>query len=468
MATVNVNRNVTDIFYRYKMPRINAKVEGKGNGIKTVIVNMVDVARAIGRPATYPTKYFGCELGAQTQFDHKNERFIVNGSHDATKLQDLLDGFIRKYVLCPECDNPETDLLVSSKKGTISQGCKACGFHGPLEVNHKVNTYIIKNPPNVNPASQGASLTEGKRNKRSKKGENGDDSTVGLNTTANGSAHDNGETNGDESPNESLVGTTGSVVAAGVIANGEDDVSWTVDTSEEAVRARMQDLTDGAKNMTVSDDFDKTEKERMDIFYELVKKKRDAGELDNLQVHKELVTEASRLDIQSKSTLVLAELLFTSNITQEARKYRNLLLRFTHEDKKAQKYFIGGLEQIISLHADKLMDKVPGILKLFYDSDVLDEKVILDWSQKVSKKYVSKEVAAQIHERAKPFVQWLQEAEEEESSEEDDDSEVEIEYDDRAKVDSLRKGPTKPEPKKAAAAAVEDDEDGEDLNIDDI
>lgn len=243
MATVNVNRNVTDIFYRYKMPRINAKVEGKGNGIKTVIVNMVDVARAIGRPATYPTKYFGCELGAQTQFDHKNERFIVNGSHDATKLQDLLDGFIRKYVLCPECDNPETDLLVSSKKGTISQGCKACGFHGPLEVNHKVNTYIIKNPPNVNPASQGASLTEGKRNKRSKKGENGDDSTVGLNTTANGSAHDNGETNGDESPNESLVGTTGTAVAAGAIPNGEDDVSWTVDTSEEAVRARMQDLT---------------------------------------------------------------------------------------------------------------------------------------------------------------------------------------------------------------------------------
>ena len=71
MGTVNVNRNVTDMFYRYKMPRISAKVEGKGNGIKTVIVNMAEVAKAIGRPATYPTKYFGCELGAQTQFDYK-------------------------------------------------------------------------------------------------------------------------------------------------------------------------------------------------------------------------------------------------------------------------------------------------------------------------------------------------------------------------------------------------------------
>lgn len=37
---------------RYKMPRLVAKVEGKGNGIKTVIPNMGDIARALGRPPT--------------------------------------------------------------------------------------------------------------------------------------------------------------------------------------------------------------------------------------------------------------------------------------------------------------------------------------------------------------------------------------------------------------------------------
>lgn len=59
-----------------------------------------------------PTKFFGCELGAQTQFDIKADRFIVNGSHEAGKLQQMLDIFIKKFVLCPGCDNPETVLTV--------------------------------------------------------------------------------------------------------------------------------------------------------------------------------------------------------------------------------------------------------------------------------------------------------------------------------------------------------------------
>lgn len=275
MGTLNVNRNVTDLYYRYKMPRLCAKVEGKGNGIKTVIVNMAEVAKALNRPATYPTKYFGCELGAQTQFDHKNERFIVNGSHDASKLQDLLDGFIRKYVLCPECDNPETDLTIQAKKEQISQSCKACGYHGLLKVQHKVNTFILKNPPTINPAAQGASLTEGKRSKRSKKG---NDSNNQSNANGDNSKEDDFET-------------------SKIADDDDDDGQWTADVTEEAMRARMQDLSEGAKNITISEDTEKTEKERMDLFYEYVKRRRDAGELESVQVHKEVHAEATRLEV---------------------------------------------------------------------------------------------------------------------------------------------------------------------------
>ncbi len=48
-ALLNVNREVEDEFFRYKMPRLVAKIEGKGNGIKTVLVNMSDIAKSLYR-----------------------------------------------------------------------------------------------------------------------------------------------------------------------------------------------------------------------------------------------------------------------------------------------------------------------------------------------------------------------------------------------------------------------------------
>lgn len=114
------------------------------------------------------------------------------------------------------------------------------------------------------------------------------------------------------------------------------------------------------------------------------------------------------------------------------------------------------------MHADKLLDKVAGILKLFYDTDILEEKTILEWSEKVSKKYVSKEMSEKIHKKAEPFIQWLREADEE-SSEDEDDSDLEIEYNDRARVEPLRV--EKPVPAKKTMAA---DDEADDVDIDDI
>lgn len=83
----------------------------------------------------------------------------------------------------------------------------------------------------------------------------------------------------------------------------------------------------------------------------------------------------------------------------------------------------------------------------------------------MSKKYVSKEISQEIHNKAAPFVKWLQEADTEESeSEEESDEDVEIEYDDRAHVT-----PLKPQPKATPVKKPEvEEEEGDDLNIDDI
>merc|ERR1712232_948365 len=120
------------------------------------IVNMGDVARALKRPPQYTTKWFGNELGAQSTYTNKEgegERAVINGHHETTVFQELLDKFILKYVCCVQCNLPEIDMAI--KKGVIQGRCMACGWQGELDNNHKLAAFIQKNPPD----STGLGLT---------------------------------------------------------------------------------------------------------------------------------------------------------------------------------------------------------------------------------------------------------------------------------------------------------------------
>lgn len=435
---LNVNRNVQDAFYRYKMPRLQAKVEGKGNGIKTVVVNMVDIARALARPPTYVTKYFGCELGAQTQFDIKAERYIVNGCHDAGKMQDMLDGFIKKFVLCEKCENPETVLKV--KKNMIGASCKACGHIYTLDMRHKLTTFIVKNPPEKDIDSQGSSQTEKKDRKKEK-----EEKKKGGNK--NGGSDENNEDDdwGDDA----------------------DDGVWISDTSAEAIAKRAQEqLTSGISGLVIDSDMERTEEERINIFFKYVQVKKG---MINSAVAKEILAEAERLEIKNKAPVVLCELLFNDKMFKEKQinKYAKLLLRFTHENPKGQKYLIGGIEKTVESFEAALLPKVPHIFKELFEEDVLEEEVILEWAKKVSKKNVSKELAQKIHDKAAPFIKWLQEAEEETS---ESDGELEIEYDDRAKISKLKEVSDQPATNDVNENVKKEEvsEDEDEVDIDDI
>merc|ERR1712130_554 len=144
--SVNIGEsNAGDAFYRYKMPKLQSRIQGRGNGIKTEVVNNVEIAKALDRLPEYIIKFYGCELGAQTNFDKKTGTSIVNGAHDTKKLVELLEGFIKKYVQCYSCGNPET--VVKIKKEVIRLKCKACGFDSEVDMMHRLNTYILKTPP---------------------------------------------------------------------------------------------------------------------------------------------------------------------------------------------------------------------------------------------------------------------------------------------------------------------------------
>jgi hypothetical protein len=70
------------------------------------------------------------------------------------------------------------------------------------------------------------------------------------------------------------------------------------------------------------------------------------------------------------------------------------------------------------VYKDKLFGKSIEILKLLYDEDILEEGVIIDWANKPSKKYITKEISKKLHEKVEPFINWLKNAKEESDDDE--------------------------------------------------
>merc|ERR1711998_427033 len=166
---LNIVGDPNDRSYRYKMPKLVAKVEGRGNGIKTRIVNCGEIASALHRKPAVLTKFFGCELGAQSRWEEKEEAAIVNGAFETNVLQaKLCDSFLPKFVLCPNCGLPETDMKV--KKEIVKFECAACGYAGNADMGHKLITFIIADDKK----SKDAKKKEKKKEKKEGGGDEGD------------------------------------------------------------------------------------------------------------------------------------------------------------------------------------------------------------------------------------------------------------------------------------------------------
>lgn len=83
---VNVCCDVFDNFYCYKMECIQIKIEGKGNGIKIVVVNLSSVVQFLVCFGFYFIKYFGFELGVQINIDFVDDCWIINGVYEVNKF----------------------------------------------------------------------------------------------------------------------------------------------------------------------------------------------------------------------------------------------------------------------------------------------------------------------------------------------------------------------------------------------
>ena len=65
-------------------------------------------------------------------------------------------------------------------------------------------------------------------------------------------------------------------------------------------------------------------------------------------------------------------------------QYVDMLFQFCHNNQKAQRYLLGGIEMLVGdVHKATLLPKVPHILKELYDCDILEEEMLIEWGKKV-------------------------------------------------------------------------------------
>ena len=323
-GVVNIRRDVDDKFYRYRMPLLLTKIEGKGNGIKTVVPNMTDVARALSRPPAYITKFFGCELGAQTPIDEKNDRYIVNGAHDATRLRELLDGFIDKFVLCRSCKNPETDLIIvkTGRNEDIIRDCKACGERTGIDMRHKLVTFILKNPP-----------------KNPKKGKKGKAEVNGAATGNGNGVHAAAPADPREDPDNAAPAAdsddelTKKIKAEAADLTTETALAgdeWSADTSHEAVQARVKALGGQIGTLSIGGGGDDDGSEE-DVdspysqFGHWLEENRGEEDVGSVQIYKK--AEELGVEKKHKTLLVLVQALFTKDVVVEITTYKSLLAK---------------------------------------------------------------------------------------------------------------------------------------------
>jgi translation initiation factor 5 len=362
-------------------------------------------------------KFFGFELGAQVTANPSDDRYIINGAHDAPKLQDSLDGFINKFVLCGKCKNPETDLIVS-KDGHIIRDCKACGQRTDVDLRHKLSGYIVKNPPKKE-------KKEKKSSGKSKKGKKDKDGESPKDSGSEGVEEDLGIDGGSDDELTKRIRAEAKELPSNGNGSTLQEDEWAVDMSEEAIKARAQNLPDDLKKALVIEGED-VEDTPYDVLGKWIvsEKEENDGEINSVKVYQ----KAQELGIEKKhrTLQVLAQTLFDGNIIKknQIKAHAGLLKKLITSDRH-EKALLGGTERFVGMDHPELINSIPSILMAYYEHELATEETITNWGTKASKKYVDVQTSKKVRKAAEPFLKWLEEAEDDSEEEEDEDEDDE-------------------------------------------
>tara|TARA_Y100000310_G_scaffold277607_1_gene295462 strand:- start:297 stop:692 length:396 start_codon:yes stop_codon:yes gene_type:complete len=109
---------------RFEVPKVMGHIQGN----KTVISNFYNIASIIGRLPEHLLKFIS--KGLATPGELKKKALILGSKVSASRINEKINEYVERFVLCKECGKPDTKL--AKEKGVTFIKCTVCGAKQPI------------------------------------------------------------------------------------------------------------------------------------------------------------------------------------------------------------------------------------------------------------------------------------------------------------------------------------------------
>ena len=129
-GNLNIPSTNTDPEYRYFVPHLETKVIGRGINIRTTLLNLAEIAKAVYLSPEYLLKFIAYEFSAKTTIERdpktgKVSLISINGNKTTEDILKCLDKFYDMYILCS--NNKYAELVIHVEGKEVVGICDSCG-----------------------------------------------------------------------------------------------------------------------------------------------------------------------------------------------------------------------------------------------------------------------------------------------------------------------------------------------------
>jgi len=104
---------------KYEIPKSSVMTIGS----KTIVTNFKEICEKVNRDFTHVSRFILRELA--TAGSVEESRLVLQGKFSKEQIDNLVERYVRMYVICPSCGKPDTKLVKEGRLTFIV--CEVCG-----------------------------------------------------------------------------------------------------------------------------------------------------------------------------------------------------------------------------------------------------------------------------------------------------------------------------------------------------